>query len=78
MKKYVDKLDHVILTDGKVVIAATATGTMPDGSALQIPRCIILTIENGLIAHVDSYSDHSNFDPLDQLLHYEELFAAIA
>ncbi len=78
VKNYVDKLDHVIVTDDKVVVAATATGTMPDGSLLKIPRCTILTIENGLIAHVDSYSDHAHSGPLDELLPYEEMFAAIA
>lgn len=78
VKNYVDKLDHVIVTDNKVVVAATATGTMPDGSELKIPRCIILTIENGRIAHVDSYSDHAHSGPLDKLLPYEEMFAAIA
>jgi ketosteroid isomerase-like protein len=77
VKNYVDKLDHVIVTGNKVVIAAIATGEMPDGSELKVPRCIILTIENGKIAHVDSYGDHSQSGPLDVLLPYEEMFAAI-
>lgn len=77
VKNYVDKLDHVIVADNKVVVGATATGEMPDGSELKIPRCIILTIENGKIAHVDSYGDHAHSGPLDALLPYEEMFAAI-
>lgn len=78
VKDYKDVLDHVIVAGDKVVVAATATGIMPDGSQLKIPRVIILTLENGLIAHVDSYSDHEHSGPLDKLLPYEEMFAAIA
>ncbi len=78
VKDYRDTVDHIVVTEDKIVVAATATGTMPDGSALKISRCIILTLEDGLIAHVDSYSDHAHATPLDVLLPYEEMFAALA
>ena len=74
---YRDKIDHFLISDNAFTIAATGSGTMPDGSPLYISRCLIVKLENGKIAWVDSYSDHTHSAPLDNLLPYTEMFAAI-
>lgn len=32
-------------------------GTAPDGTPLEVPACVVVTIENGLITRLDEYLD---------------------
>ena len=73
---YTDIIDHLHISDSAITVAATASGTFPDGTALHIPRCLVISVENGLIVSIDSYGDHSQSGPLDRFIPYEELFAS--
>ncbi|MDQ1719260.1 MAG: hypothetical protein QOE89_3213 [Pseudonocardiales bacterium] len=74
---YADRVDHLHVATDAIVVAARATGTLPDGSPLDVPRCLILSVEDGRIARVDSYGDRAHHSPLDEILPYDEMFKAI-
>jgi len=39
------------------VLQLTAVATAPDGSAVRVPSCLVVTVENGQITRFDEYAD---------------------
>jgi hypothetical protein len=75
MPDYVDEITHLHLSSQAFILGATASGTYPDGSSLYIARCLIISVEKGLITSIESYGDRSQSEPLDRLIPYAEIMA---
>ena len=73
---YADSVAHLHVSDGAFTLAATATGTYPDGGRLYIARCLVVTVEGGRITHIDSYGDCAQSEPLDKLVPLDALLTS--
>lgn len=50
--------------DGGFVLQATAVGTAPDGTAIRVPSCLVVTVEDGRIARFEEYADSAAAAPI--------------
>ena len=61
----IDAVDvRVTNTDEGFVVRQTTVVTMPSGDELRIPICLVATVHDGRVAHVDEYADSAAAAPL--------------
>lgn len=59
---------NIHLADDAVFFTQTVTGTLPDGQKCRIPGCVVLGMENGRIATINSVGDHKQREPFEKAL----------
>ena len=63
---------HVASTG--ISMGIVSRGFYPDGSALFICRCVVLTLDgSGLVERVDNYGDHAQSQALDALIPHQQI-----
>jgi hypothetical protein len=64
MPDHKDELLYLHVADSAFTLAARATGTLPDGTKIDIPRALVGTVEDGKITKIDSWGDHAQRYPI--------------
>jgi ketosteroid isomerase-like protein len=52
-----EEIRRAELSDGRVFQQHVLRGTAPNGSAIEVPSCVVVTFEGELISHVEEYLD---------------------
>ena len=62
-----DRIWSLEIGDGGFALAATASGEL-DGNAVQIARCLLVTVDDGRITRICEFGDRQQRAPLDEAL----------
>ena len=58
----------VHLADSAIIFTQTVTGTLPDGTRVRIPGCVVLGLEDGRIATINSVGDSKQREAFEKAL----------
>ena len=64
--KVEDFTQHI--AESAFIYVLTSTGTLPDGTRVRIPACVVWDIEDGRIANITTIGDKSHREAMDRSL----------